>query len=115
MTWFRRSVHPEDDLSAYVDGELGERARRAVETHLASCEACSTLFRELQDTKSLLSELPSVQLRRSLALGPEFAVERRVALGTAPFVTSVRAGGGADRPGRTAVRRRDRFERRLQQ
>jgi anti-sigma factor RsiW len=80
MTWFRRSVHPEDDLSAYVDGELGERARRAVETHLASCEACSTLFRELQDTKSLLSELPSVQLRRSLALGPEFAVERRVAL-----------------------------------
>lgn len=79
MTWFRRSVHPEEDLSAYVDGELGERARRAVETHLASCEACSTLLRELQDTKSLLSELPRVEPRRSLTLGREFAVERRVA------------------------------------
>lgn len=79
MTWFRRSVHPEEDLSAYVDGELGERARRVVETHLASCEACSTLLRELQGTKSLLSELPRVEPRRSLALGPEFAVERRVA------------------------------------
>ncbi|HEU0073664.1 MAG TPA: zf-HC2 domain-containing protein [Dehalococcoidia bacterium] len=78
MTWFRRSVHPEEDLSAYVDGELGERARRAVETHLASCEACSTLLTELRDTKALLSELPRVEPRRSLALGREFAVERRV-------------------------------------
>jgi anti-sigma factor RsiW len=79
MTWFRRSVHPEEDLSAYVDGELGERARRAVETHLATCEACSALLRELQDTKSLLSELPRVEPRRSLALGPEFAVPRPIA------------------------------------
>lgn len=79
MTWFRRSVHPEEDLSAYVDEELDERARRAVETHLATCEACSTLLKELQDTKSLLSELPRVEPRRSLALGPEFAVPRRIA------------------------------------
>ena len=79
MFGFRRSVHPEEKLSAYVDGELGERARRAVERHLASCEACSTLLSELQDTKALLSELPKLELRRSLALGPEFAVERRPA------------------------------------
>jgi hypothetical protein len=79
MTWFRRSAHPEEDLSAYVDGELGERARRAVETHLASCEACSTLLRELQDAKSLLSELPKLEPRRSLTLGPEHAAERRAA------------------------------------
>ena len=82
MTWFRRSVHPEDELSAYVDGELGERARRAVEAHVAGCETCSTLLKELQDTKSLLSELPRPELRRSLTLGPQFAVERRTA--TAP-------------------------------
>jgi anti-sigma factor RsiW len=80
MFWFRRSVHPEEELSAYVDGELGERARGAVERHLASCEACSALLRELQDAKSLLSELPKPRLRHSLALGPEFAVERRPAL-----------------------------------
>jgi anti-sigma factor RsiW len=79
MTWFRRSVHPEDDLSAYADGELGERARRAVETHLASCEACSTLLRELQDTKSLLSELPRLESRRSFVLGPQYAVQRQAA------------------------------------
>jgi hypothetical protein len=77
MTWFRRSVHPEEDLSAYVDGELGKRSRRKVEKHLASCEACSTLLRELQDTKSLIRELPRPALTRSLALGAEFAVERR--------------------------------------
>jgi hypothetical protein len=79
MTWFRRSAHPEDELSAYADGELGARARRAVETHVAGCEACSKLLRELQDTKSLLSELPKLGLRRAFALGPEFAVERREA------------------------------------
>jgi len=79
MAWFRRSVHPEEDLSAYVDGELGERARRAVEEHLATCEACSTLLSELQSTKSLLSELPRVEPRRSFTLGQEYAVQRREA------------------------------------
>ena len=79
MTWFRRSAHLENELSAYVDGELSERARRAVETHLATCEACSVVLQELQDTKSLLSQLPKLEPRRSLALGPEFAIERRVA------------------------------------
>ncbi len=79
MSWFRRSAHLEEELSAYVDGELSERASRAVETHLASCEACSGLLAELQDTKSLLSELPKVEPRRSLVLGPEFAIERKAA------------------------------------
>jgi anti-sigma factor RsiW len=77
MAWFRRSAHPEEELSAYVDGELGERARRAVERHLAGCEACSTLLEELQDTKALVRELPRPVLRRSLTLGPEFAAEPR--------------------------------------
>ena len=91
MTWFRRSAHPEDDLSAYVDGELGERARRALEAHLASCEACSTLLRELQDTKSLLSELPRLETRRSFTLGGEFTLARqpapkRLSLTFAPVV-----------------------------
>jgi anti-sigma factor RsiW len=93
MTWFRRSVHPEDELSAYVDGELGEPARRAVETHVASCEACSTLLRELQDTKLLLSELPKLEPRRSFTLGPEFArrqvaspAPRRMSFSFAPAV-----------------------------
>ena len=79
MSWFRRRVHPEEDLSAYADGELGERARRAVESHLATCEACSALLSELLSTKSLLSELPRAELRRSLTLGAEFAAERRPA------------------------------------
>ena len=79
MTWFRRSAHLEEELSAYADGELNERARRAVEKHLANCEACSTLLSELQDTKALLSELPKVEPRRSLALGSEHLVERRAA------------------------------------
>ena len=87
MTWFRRSAHPEEELSAYVDGELGERARRAVERHLATCEACSSLLQELRETKSLLRELPQVGPRRSLALGPEFAVEPKVAPSRRPAFT----------------------------
>ncbi len=79
MIWFRRSAHLGDELSAFADEELGERARRAVEKHLATCEACSTLLIELQDTKALLGELPKLEPRRSLALGLEYAAERRAA------------------------------------
>jgi anti-sigma factor RsiW len=48
MAWFRHNAHPEEQLSAFVDGELGPRVRRAVEDHVAACQSCATLLAELQ-------------------------------------------------------------------
>jgi len=80
MAWFSRVAHPEDQLSAYVDGELDARARRAVEAHLAGCEACTALLAELQATKSMFAALPREEPRRSFTLGPQYAVKPRSAV-----------------------------------
>lgn len=77
MAWFKRNAHPEDQLSAFVDGELGPAARRSVQAHLAGCEACASLLEDMQAAKSMLAALPQLQPRRSFALGPEFALEQR--------------------------------------
>ncbi|MFB9328704.1 anti-sigma factor family protein [Paenibacillus aurantiacus] len=38
--------HPEDQLSAYLDNELNEEDRHAVEAHLEHCESCQALLDE---------------------------------------------------------------------
>jgi len=40
-------THPRDALSAYLDGELREDERRAVELHLAACPSCAREMEEL--------------------------------------------------------------------
>ncbi|HWC28779.1 MAG TPA: zf-HC2 domain-containing protein [Dehalococcoidia bacterium] len=77
MAWFRRDAHPEEQLSAYVDGELSLSALRAMEAHLAACEACSALAEELRETKSLVAALPRQETARAFTLGPQFAVPAR--------------------------------------
>ncbi|HEY7466785.1 MAG TPA: zf-HC2 domain-containing protein [Dehalococcoidia bacterium] len=77
MGWFSRDAHPEEQLSAYVDGELDSRSRRDVLAHLATCDACSTLVDELRQTKSMVASLPREAAPRSFVLGPEYAVPRR--------------------------------------
>jgi anti-sigma factor RsiW len=51
-------------LSAYVDGEVSDRERRRIETHLASCEACRAELRALRWTVGLLRQTPSVRAPR---------------------------------------------------
>jgi len=48
--------HLEEDLSAYISGELDESERRSVESHLSVCAACMTKLNQLQKLESLLSE-----------------------------------------------------------
>lgn len=86
MTWFRRDAHPEEQLSAYVDGELDRAGRRSVEAHLASCEACTELVKDLQAAKAVVSELPRLEPRRSFTLGPEHARPPKPAVQRSPFV-----------------------------
>jgi anti-sigma factor RsiW len=45
-----------DQLSLYLDGELGPAARAELETHLASCVACRSV---LEDLRSIVAQAPN--------------------------------------------------------
>jgi len=51
-------VHPLADLSAYLDGALGQHERVSVESHLAGCAACRSRLAELAGTARLIAALP---------------------------------------------------------
>jgi len=73
MGWFGRKEHDEEQLSAYIDGELSPREAEIVERHLSTCNSCAALLEELSETKALLSQLPAQTPRRSFVLGAEYA------------------------------------------
>ena len=50
--------HPEERLSAYVDGDLTAVERRGVEEHLESCEPCRRIASELEELASRARRLP---------------------------------------------------------
>jgi len=65
------------DLSAYVDDMLSERARRRLEAHLDSCEACRQELAELRDTVEVLGSLPMAEAPRSFTLAAAPVAEVR--------------------------------------
>jgi len=65
------------DLSAYVDDMLSERARRRLEAHLDSCEACRQELAELRVTVEALGSLPMAEAPRSFALAAAPVAEVR--------------------------------------
>jgi len=48
-------MHPEEQLSAYLDGELGEAERVQIESHLETCPTCQSLLHELMELQQTLS------------------------------------------------------------
>lgn len=74
MNWFRKQKketehrHFEEQLSAYLDGELLPREREAVERHLAGCPSCRWNLKTLRQTVQWTSELPMVRVPRSFAI-----------------------------------------------
>ncbi|MFC9709097.1 anti-sigma factor family protein [Paenibacillus sp. NPDC056933] len=48
-------MHPEEQLSAYLDGELGHEEQVQIETHLENCSSCQSLLLELTDLKQTFS------------------------------------------------------------
>lgn len=58
--------HLDLELSAYLDGALGEPERAAVEGHLAGCRMCAARLSDLRATASLIGALPSPRPTRSL-------------------------------------------------
>jgi anti-sigma factor RsiW len=65
------------DLSAYVDGMLSERARRRLEAHLDSCQACRQELAELRATVEALGSLPMAEVPRSFTLAAAPVAEVR--------------------------------------
>src|SRR5262249_55313488 len=67
-------AHVRDDLSAYLDGELGGDARRTVEAHLVTCADCRRELAELRATVALVRRLPEAAPPRPLFVrAPEAA------------------------------------------
>ena len=55
-------------LSAYLDGELSETERVALEAHLPTCEQCQGELAGLRQTRALLRALPTPALPRAFTL-----------------------------------------------
>lgn len=58
--------HPQEQLSAYLDGALAAAERAAVDAHLAVCGHCRARLAELREVSRLLAALPELAPRRSL-------------------------------------------------
>jgi anti-sigma factor RsiW len=58
----------QDDLSAYVDGQLTPRERARVEQHLDKCEACRVDLQALRHTVALMQSVPTVKPPRSFLI-----------------------------------------------
>ena len=56
----------EDELTAYLDGELSPEAANRVRAHLAGCEECRATERMLNFTVSSIRTLPSFEPSRGL-------------------------------------------------
>lgn len=83
--------HPDDLLSAHVDGELDAATDAWVVEHLASCAPCRRAADELAEARSLLRALPAVDAspviegflarhRRAIRLGAGFVAAASLVL-----------------------------------
>ena len=68
MFWRRRHPIADQELSAYVDGQLPSAARVRLEEHVQACAACREALEELRALRGALRELPSAVAPRSFAL-----------------------------------------------
>ena len=77
MNW-NRTAHPKDeDLSAYLDGELRGAEHAAMNRHVDGCERCRSLLDGLSTAKAALAALPRETPRRSFQIAPQMKPARR--------------------------------------
>ena len=90
----------EKSLIAYVDDVAAPAERRAVESHLAGCDACRARVAEFRSVSNLLGEIPAIEpsfgfdarVRQRVAAEPQpgwfawFAPQARLALSAAMLV-----------------------------
>jgi hypothetical protein len=68
-------------LSAYLDGELSESERSAVDEHLRGCASCAAMLRSLKTTAALVASLPRRQAPSGFAAAVLARVEAQVEAG----------------------------------
>jgi len=71
--WFKRFYKTEcsrtkEQLTSYLDGELGDGERERVELHLESCRSCREECDSLRQTVSLLHNMPEVSSERTFRI-----------------------------------------------
>lgn len=75
-----------EDLSAYLDGELGARARLKLESHLAGCSDCQTMMTDLQRLRTCFHGLPQEEIGIDLVAAlPRQRVRRPSPMGLPRF------------------------------
>ncbi|HUT36880.1 MAG TPA: zf-HC2 domain-containing protein [Planctomycetota bacterium] len=57
-----RTCPPEDTLGAYLDGELGERERAAIEAHVRACKPCADAVAALCELDRLAAPPPAPEV-----------------------------------------------------
>ena len=60
-------THPDELLSAHLDGELDEVERRRVGRHLAECDRCRTELEDLARARAAVRSLPLLELPLDVA------------------------------------------------
>lgn len=68
MLFSRRHPIRDDELNAYVDGELAAGARARVDAHLEGCAACRETVSSLRSLRGALGALPRDEHRRSFVV-----------------------------------------------
>lgn len=79
-----KCAHARKEMSAYLDGELGDTDRRRMAMHLEACELCRTEYAGLQRVHSLLAQAERHVARPVLAWRVAAATRSREAI-RAPF------------------------------
>ena len=82
-------------LSAYLDNEVDEAERAALERHLPTCEECRAALEELRQTRALLRALPAPALSRSFFIPETGAVPQPITRRAVAGTSSVRRTRGA--------------------
>ena len=57
-----------EQLTSYIDGELGDKEQAQLELHLESCRSCREEYNSLRQTVSLLQQMPEVSSERTFRI-----------------------------------------------
>ena len=70
--------HVDSLLSAWLEGDLGDADRRAVDSHLRECLRCAKIVRDIEAIRHDAANLPEVALTRDLWAGIAARIEAPV-------------------------------------
>jgi anti-sigma factor RsiW len=69
--------HPNENLSAYLSGELNTQERAEVEEHLEGCRECALQLKAMHQLNRLLSQQPSVEPSSTFLQGVLQTIEQK--------------------------------------